>query len=389
MITGYIPYGRQDISADDIEAVVSVLRSDYLTQGPIVPAFEKIFTDYTGAKFAVAVNSATSALHIACLALNVGSGDVVWTSPISFVASANAAIYCGASVDFVDIDPRTYNISVSMLRAKLEKAKKLNVLPKVIIPVHFAGQSCEMSEIFELSKQYNFRIIEDASHAVGGEYLTTKVGSCKYSDICIFSFHPVKIITTGEGGMALTNSELLAERMNLLRSHGIIRDPLKMQKHSPGPWHYEQATLGYNYRMTDIQAALGMSQISRLKDFIDRRRLLAQQYDWLLRDFPLIRPWQHPDSKSSYHLYVIRLLGANYQSQQLRVFNYLRDNGIGVNLHYIPIHIQPYYSQMGFKPEDFPNSLAYYKEVITLPLFPGMSDTQQKEVIQKLTEALL
>lgn len=385
-----IPYGMQDISEEDIASVVSVLRSDYLTQGPKVPEFEERVAKHVGAEFAIAVNSATSALHIACLALGVEKGDVVWTSPITFVASANVVLYCGAEVDFVDIDSRTYNMSVAALRMKLEVAQKNGKLPKVVIAVHLAGQSCEMREIYELSKKYQFKIIEDASHAIGADYMGQKVGSCKYSDICVFSFHPVKIITTAEGGMALTNSSELADRMNLFRSHGITRDVSKMQGKSDGPWYYQQIALGYNYRMTELQAALGCSQMDRIVEFVQRRQMLALQYDIYLAKLPLIiSPWQHPSSKSSYHLYVIRLEKGKSKKSHLEVFEFLRENNIGVNLHYIPVHTQPYYSKMGFLPEDFPNALAYYQEAISLPLFSGMSDAQQSEVVQKLTEALL
>jgi UDP-4-amino-4,6-dideoxy-N-acetyl-beta-L-altrosamine transaminase len=386
----HIPYGRQDISEEDIASVVSALRSDYLTQGPKVPEFEERVAKYVGAQFAVAVNSATSALHIACLALGVEKGDVVWTSPITFVASANAALYCGADVDFVDIDSRTYNMSVAALRMKLEVAQKKGKLPKVVIPVHLAGQSCEMREIHELSKQYQFKIIEDASHAIGADYLGQKVGSCKYSDICVFSFHPVKIITTAEGGMAVTNNAELAKRMNLFRSHGITRDTSQMQGKSDGPWYYQQITLGYNYRMTELQAALGCSQMNRIVEFVQRRQILARQYDIYFSKSPLIlTPWQDPSSKSSYHLYVIRLKNGKSKKSHLKIFEYLRENSIGVNLHYIPVHIQPYYSKMGFLPEDFPNAMAYYQEAISLPLFSGMNDNQQNEVVQRLNEALL
>lgn len=390
MKSNHIPYGRQDISEEDIASVVSVLRSDYLTQGPKVPEFEKLVAKYVDAQFAVAANSATSALHIACLALGVKKGDIVWTSPITFVASANAALYCGAEVDFVDIDSRTYNMSVAALKIKLEIAKKNGNLPKVVIPVHLAGQSCDMREIHQLGKKYQFKIIEDASHAIGAEYLNEKVGSCKYSDICVFSFHPVKIITTAEGGMALTNNTELAESMNLFRSHGITRDPSKMEGKSDGPWYYQQISLGYNYRMTELQAAIGCSQMNRLNEFVQRRQMLARQYDSFLAKSPLIlTPWQDPKSKSSYHLYVIRLKNGESKKSHLEVFEYLRENKIGVNLHYIPVHIQPYYSAMGFLPEDFPNAMAYYQEAISLPLFSGMNDDQQGEVVRRLNEALL
>ena len=388
MNSNYIPYGRQDISEEDIASVVDVLRSDYLTQGPKIPEFEERTASHVNAKFAVAVNSATSALHIACLALGVTKGDIVWTSPITFVASANVALYCGADIDFVDIDPLTYNMCVSALRIKLEEARKSGRLPKVVIPVHFAGQSCSMQEIHRLSKEYQFRIIEDASHAIGAEYLGEKIGSCKYSDICVFSFHPVKIITTAEGGMALTNDSELANRMNLYRSHGITRNPEDMQGESHGPWYYQQISLGYNYRMTELQAALGCSQLNRLGEFISERRRLAKEYDISLMNLPIKLPYQAPDAVSSYHLYPIwidqSLLGVGRQS----IFEKLRAQNIGVNVHYIPVHLQPYYQKMGFFKGQFPEAEKYYSGAISIPIFSGMSEDQQEVVIQKLTEAL-
>jgi len=369
----HIPYGRQDISEEDIASVVSVLKSDYLTQGPKVPEFEECVAKYVGTEFAVAVNSATSALHIACLALEVKKGDIVWTSPITFLASANAALYCGAEVDFVDIDSRTYNMSVDALKIKLEVAQKNGKLPKVVIPVHLAGQSCEMREIHELSKRYQFKIIEDASHAIGADYLGKKVGSCKYSDICVFSFHPVKIITTAEGGMALTNNSELAERMNLFRSHGVTRDDSKMQGLSHGPWYYEQITLGYNYRMTELQAVLGISQMNRLDKFVMERRRLAREYDSCLSHLPIQLPYQHPDSKSAYHLYPIwideSILGVCRKS----IFEKIRAQNIGVNVHYIPVHLQPYYKKIGFKAGEFPDAEEYYSGAISIPMYVGLS----------------
>ena len=384
----HIPYGRQDISEEDIASVVSVLKSDYLTQGPKVPEFEECVAKYVGTEFAVAVNSATSALHIACLALEVKKGDIVWTSPSTFLASANAALYCGADIDFVDIDPLTYNMSVPALRVKLIEARKSGRLPKVVIPVHFAGQSCSMQEIHELSQEFQFRIIEDASHAIGAEYLGDRVGSCKYSDICVFSFHPVKIITTAEGGMALTNDPRLANHMNLYRSHGITRDPEEMQGVSHGPWYYQQITLGYNYRMTELQAALGCSQLNRLEEFVEERRRLAKQYDLNLACLPITLPFQTPNAVSAYHLYPIwidqKLLGVSRQN----IFENLRAQNIGVNVHYIPVHLQPYYQKLGFFEGQFPEAEKYYSGAISIPIFSGMSDDQQKVVIQKLTEAL-
>lgn len=380
-----IPYGKQNISEDDIAAVVAVLRSDFLTQGPIVPEFEKTVAAYCGANHAVAVNSATSALHVACIALGVGPGDLVWTSPITFVASANCARYCGADVDFVDIDPRTYNMSVATLAEKLEKAKVIGRLPKVVIPVHLSGQSCEMQAIHALSQQYGFRIIEDASHAIGGSYQGEKVGGCRFSDITVFSFHPVKIITTGEGGMATTNDLDLAKHMARLRSHGITRYPSEMTHPPDGSWYYQQIELGFNYRMTDIQAALGMSQMRRLDDFVDQRHAIAQRYDDLLKDSAAATPWQHPDTHSALHLYVIRLKLESMKTTHREIFERMRAEGIGVNLHYIPIYRQPYYAQMGFNPEGFPQAERYYAEAITLPIFPGLTVAQQGEVVRRLS----
>lgn len=384
----HIPYGRQDISEEDIASVVDVLRSDYLTQGPKVPEFEERVASHVDAKFAVAVNSATSALHIACLALGVTEGDIVWTSPITFVASANAALYCGADIDFVDIDPLTYNMSIPALRIKLEEARKSGRLPKVVIPVHFAGQPCSMQEIHRLSKDYQFRIIEDASHAIGAEYLGDKVGSCKYSDICVFSFHPVKIITTAEGGMALTNDIELANRLSLYRSHGITRNPENMQGESHGPWYYQQISLGYNYRMTELQAALGCSQLNRLDEFISERRRLAKEYDISLMDSPIKLPYQTQDAISSYHLYPIWIDQSSLGVSRQNIFENLRAQNIGVNVHYIPVHLQPYYQKLGFFEGQFPEAEKYYSGAISIPIFSGMSDDQQLVIIQKLTEAL-
>jgi len=383
-----IPYGRQDIREADIDAVVEVLRSDFLTQGPAVPAFEAAVAARVGAAHAVAVNSATSALHLACLALDVGPGDVVWTSPITFVASANCALYCGAGVDFVDIDPRSYNLSVAALRAKLERAAAEGGLPKVVIPVHLCGQSCEMAEIHALGQRYGFAVIEDASHAIGGRYRGEPVGNCRYSDITVFSFHPVKIITTAEGGLALTQREELAQRMQLLRSHGITRDPAQMGRAPDGPWYYEQVALGYNYRMTDLQAALGLSQLARLEEYVGRRHALARRYDEALAELPVLTPWQHPDSYSGLHLYVIRLQHERIGRSHREVFEALRAAGIGVNLHYIPVHTQPYYQALGFRTGQFPEAERYYADAISLPLFPSMSDAQQAAVVAALREAL-
>lgn len=383
-----IPYGRQDISETDIQAVVDVLRSDFLTQGPAVPAFEKAVADYCGAEHAVAANSATSALHIACQALGVGKGDVVWTSPITFVASANCVLYCGAEVDFVDIDPRTYNLSTERLAEKLAQAEKLGRLPKVIIPVHLCGQSCDMAGIHELGQRYGFKIIEDASHAIGGKYKDEPIGNCRYSDITIFSFHPVKIITTGEGGMALTNDENLTKRMQLLRSHGITRDPAQMTQEADGPWYYQQIELGYNYRMTDIQAALGISQMQRLDEFVSKRHSIAQRYDELLLNMPVVTPWQHPDSYSSFHLYLIRLQLGKINKTHRQVHEALRAEGILVNLHYIPVYRQPYYEKMGFRKGYCSEAEQYYTEAISIPMYPGLTQAEQDQVISTFKATL-
>jgi UDP-4-amino-4,6-dideoxy-N-acetyl-beta-L-altrosamine transaminase len=375
-----IPYGRQSVSEEDIQAVVNVLRSDFLTQGPVVPEFEKLVATYCGAGHAVAVNSATSALHIACLALGVGPGDVVWTTPITFVASANCARYCGADVDFVDIDPHTYNMSVERLAEKLELAKIENKLPKVVVPVHLSGQSCEMQAIHALSQKYGFRIIEDASHGIGGSYLNAKIGCCQYSDITVFSFHPVKIVTTGEGGMAVTNDRELVKRMARLRSHGITRYPTDMTHAPDGSWYYQQVELGFNYRMTDFQAALGISQFKRLDDFVAQRHFIAKRYNHLLTNSQIVTPWQHPDTYSGLHLYIVRVIAEDHH----QLFENLRACGIGVNLHYIPVYRQPYYERLGFKRENFPESERYYSEAITLPMYPGLTEEQQDEVVRQM-----
>ncbi|MFK4533999.1 UDP-4-amino-4,6-dideoxy-N-acetyl-beta-L-altrosamine transaminase [Bradyrhizobium ottawaense] len=390
-----IPYGRQDISENDINAVTQVLQSDWLTQGQAAPRFEQAMARYCGAEHAIAVSNATAALHIACLALDLGPGDVLWTVPNTFVASANCALYCGASVDFVDIDPRTYNMSVTALSEKLAQASTQGRLPKVVIPVHFAGQSCEMTEIHALADRYGFRTVEDASHAVGGEYLGRKIGAVELSDMAIFSFHPVKIITTGEGGMILANDRGLAERLGYLRTHGIIRpaqqepsDPRHSNEDHFDPWMYEQIELGLNYRMTDIQAALGASQLDRLDAFLARRRELAARYDALLSKLPVTRPWQHPDTNSAWHLYVIRLRRNEIRLSRRQVFDALRAAGIGVNVHYIPVHTQPYYQRLGFRFGMFPEAESYYQDAITLPLFSKMTNDEQDTVVAALTKIL-
>ncbi len=383
-----IPYGKQEITQQDIDAVISVLKSDFLTQGPQVPAFEKSLTDFTGANHALAVNSATSALHIACLALGLGKGDVLWTTPITFVASSNCGLYCGATVDFVDIDAATYNLCPIKLEEKLIVAKMQGRLPKVLVAVHLCGQPCDMKAISKLAKEYNFKVIEDASHAIGGAYFDKPIGSCQYSDITVFSFHPVKIVTTAEGGAALTNDKQLATKMNLLRSHGITRDPDLMVVELEGGWYYQQVELGYNYRMTELQAALGVSQMSRLNEFVAARHVLASRYNKELAMLPLTLPYQLPETYSGLHLYVIRLQLDEINKTHKQVFDELRENGIGVNLHYIPVHTQPYYQELGFKVGDFPAAEHYYQEAISLPMFHLMSVEQQDEVISVLKKIL-
>lgn len=383
-----IPYGRQDISKADIDAVVEVLRSDFLTQGPTVPRFEQAVAEYCGVQHGVAVNSATSALHIACLALDLGHGDWLWTSPNTFVASANAALYCGAKVDFVDIDPRTYNMSTERLEEKLIQAEKEGRLPKLVVPVHFAGQPCDMQAIHALSQQYGFKIIEDASHAIGASYNDLKVGSCTHSDITVFSFHPVKIITTGEGGMGMTNDLTLADRMRRLRTHGITNDKELMHPRPENEiWNYQQIELGFNYRMTDVQAALGLSQIQRLDEFVSRRHEIAEWYDAELSTLPITTPRQASGTYSSYHLYPIRVCEAESDKTQRQIYDALWRTGVAANLHYIPVHRQPYYGRLGFKAGDFPQAERFHREVISLPMYPRL-DVSQKVVIEILVDAL-
>ena len=381
-----IPYGRQHIIDDDVEAVVRTLRSDFLTQGPAVPAFERAVAEYTGAAHAVAVNSATSALHIACMALGLGPGDTLWTSPNTFLASANCARYCGASVDFVDVDPASYNLCAAALAAKLEQAQKAGKLPKVVVAVHFAGESCDMREIRALSRKYGFAVIEDASHAIGAQYAGRPVGCGEFSDITVFSFHPVKIVTTAEGGMALTNDAALATAMQLHRSHGMTRDPALMKGESEGPWYYQQVDLGYNYRLTDLQAVLGVSQMQRLQTYVARRQATVQRYDALLAGLPLTRPRRAPDRLSALHLYPIVLHEAG---RRRAVFEALRAAGIGVNVHYIPVHLQPYYRELnGSGPGDFPQAEAYYAGAISLPIYYTLTDEEQDQVVAALRSAL-
>jgi len=384
-----INYGRQDLNEEDINAVISVLRSDWLTQGPVVPQFEKTIAAYCGAEFGVATNSATSALHIACLALGVGKDDIVWTSANTFVASSNCALYCGASVDFVDIDPDTYNLSIEALSDKLVNAEKLGKLPKVVIPVHLNGQSCDMEEISALSRKYGFKIIEDASHAIGGKYKNKHVGNGLFSDITVFSFHPVKIITTGEGGMAVTNSESLARRLTLFRSHGITSFESEMDIRPLNEiWNYQQIELGFNYRMTDIQAALGLSQIKRLDEFVARRHTIAKRYDDELKNLPLIIPFQSPNTYSSYHLYPIRLLLKKIPISQREMHDKMQNLGINVNLHYIPVYRQPYYERLGFKKGYCPGAEKYHEDALSIPMYPSLEDKQQTKVIRIIKELL-
>ncbi len=384
-----IPYGRQDISEEDIQAVIDVLKSDYLTQGPAIPAFEQAVAAYCGVKFGVAVNSATSALHIACMALNLGKGDILWTSPITFVASANCALYCGATVDFVDIDPLTYNMSVEALEKKLQQAEVEGKLPKIVVPVHLAGQSCEMEKIHLLSKKYGFRIIEDASHGIGGKYKGSPIGNCLYSDITVFSFHPVKIITTGEGGMCMTNDPEIALRLTHYRSHGITRQPAEMTHVPDGPWYYQQIDLGFNYRITDIHAALGLSQLKRLDEFVQKRHEIARLYDNTLSSDTLTIHYQHPDTYSAYHLYIIRHKKKEGGIGRLQMFEKLRAAGILVNLHYIPVYHHPYYEKTGkYKRADFPNAEAFYAEAISIPMHTMLTNDEQQFVIDQIEKPM-
>ena len=383
-----IPYGKHEITQEDIDSVVDVLRSDFITQGPVVPQFEQQVAQFCHAQYAVAVNSATSALHLACLALGLEPGDRLWTSPITFVASANCGLYCGAKIDFVDIDPQTYNLCPKALEQKLIAAEMSGELPKVVVAVHLGGQSCDMKSIDALAQQYHFKIIEDASHAIGGKYLNKPIGHCRYSDITVFSFHPVKIITSGEGGIAVTNNKQYADKMGQLRQHGITRDPTQMTKESDGPWYYQQTDLGFNYRLSDIHAALGLSQLKRLDQYVSNRQALASRYNELLADLPVLLPLAFDDCYSAFHLYIIRIVPQKNTASHLEVFESLKAQGIGVNIHYIPIHLQPFYQQMGFKEGDFPEAESYYQQAITLPLYPTLTYQQQDQVIAALTKVL-
>jgi UDP-4-amino-4,6-dideoxy-N-acetyl-beta-L-altrosamine transaminase len=383
-----IPYGRQDITQDDIDAVVRTLQSDFLTQGPAVPRFEQAVSDYCGAKHAVAASNATAALHISCLALGLGKGDLLWTSPITFVASANCALYCGADVDFVDIDPGTYNLCVKALEAKLIQAEKEGRLPKIVVPVHLCGRSCDMQSIHALSQRFGFKVVEDASHAIGGTYNGQPVGNCRYSDITVFSFHPVKIITTAEGGMAVTQDDALAERLSLLRSHGITRDPQAMTHTPDGPWYYQQVELGFNYRLTDVQAALGISQLSRIDSYVARRREIAATYRETLADLDTVLnlPAVDSDTGSSWHLFVVAL--AQGPEKRRPLFEHLRASGIGVQVHYIPVHLQPYYQKLGFREGMYPNAEDYYSRAFSLPLYPSMGEVKLRHCIETIRQSV-
>jgi len=387
-MTEFIPYSKQSINKEDIKSVVKVLNSEFLTQGPIVPNFEKSVSEYCECPYAIAVNSATSALHIACIALGLNKGDILWTSPISFLASANCALYCEANIDFVDIDIKTFNISTEKLEEKLIKAKSEKKLPKILIPVHMCGQSCDMDSIYKLSKEYGFKIIEDASHALGGKYKNKPIGNCIYSDITVFSFHPVKIITSGEGGMALTKDYQLARKLQLLRSHGVTRNINEMEFNSDGPWYYEQSVLGFNYRMNDIQAALGNNQIKRVDQFVSKRNNIAKRYDHFLENLPLEKPSLLKDCYSSFHLYIIRLKIKNLEKNKLKIFVEMRNKKIGVNVHYIPIHMQPFYKKLGFKKGDFCEAETFYKQAISIPIYPDLSEEKQEFVVKTLTQLI-
>jgi UDP-4-amino-4,6-dideoxy-N-acetyl-beta-L-altrosamine transaminase len=382
-----IPYAKPDITADDIKAVVDILHNEWLTQGPLQEQFETAIAKYAGARYAVAVANGTAALHLVYLAMGVGPGKTIWTSPNTFVATANAAYYCGSKAEFVDIDPSTYNLSPDALAHKLEAKQK--DLPFLIVPVHFSGQSAAMEEISSLARSRGIAVVEDASHAIGGRYQGQPIGCCRWSDAAVLSFHAVKIITSGEGGMILTNRTDLYEKLLRLRTHGITRRAELFQQSNPGPWYYEQLELGYNYRLTDIQAALGLSQAKRIDSYVARRTDLAHQYDQALADLPVVRPWQDPRASSSWHLYVVQLATEQIKKTQREVFENLCHAGIGVNLHYIPVHLQPFYRQFGFRTGDFPQAEAYYRRAITLPLFPGLQSDELEFVVDQLRSNLL
>ena len=383
-----IPYAKQDISDEDIDSVIEVLKSDFLTQGNKVPLFEDIISERVGAKYALAANSATSCLHLSCLSLGLSKGDILWTSPITYVASANCALYCGAEVDFVDIDPLTWNISVEILEEKLKTARKIKKVPKILVLVHLAGNPCDLQKVFDLSKEYGFSIIEDASHALGSKYSGEHIGSSVYSDISVFSFHPVKNITTGEGGMILTNNQKLSEKIHLYRSHGITRDTKKMINKEEGLWYYEQLLLGFNFRMSDIHAALGISQMNSLDKFISKRNELSQIYTKELKGLPLTIQRVRKEDLSAWHIFVIRLKLSELKLSRLEIYNSLRNKGIGVNVHYIPVHLHPFYKNLGFNKGDFPNSENYYDGAITIPMFTKLKKKEIKFVIQALKESI-
>ena len=387
MMKDYIPYATQDINEEDLAAVREVLMSGWLTQGPTVPRFEQAFAQLHGVAHAVAVSNATAGLHIACLALGIGPGKRVWTSPNSFVASANCALYCGAAIDFVDIDPVTRNLSVAALVIKLEQAASAGEVPDLLIPVHFSGLPCDLREMRRLADDYGFQILEDASHATGASYLGSRVGS-SWADVSVFSFHAVKIVTTAEGGMVTTQNETIARRLKLLRTHGITRDPDELQSKAPGAWYYEQQSLGFNYRMTDLQAALGLSQLHRLGALHASRIAMADRYDELLAELPLLLPVRRDDRISAWHLYVVEVDAKRTDVSRATVFESLRDAQIGVNVHYIPIHMQPYYKAMGFVLGAFPAAEHYYQQALSLPLFPAMTTVQQQRVVDILRSAL-
>ncbi len=378
-----IPYSRQSINENDINEVIKVLKSEMITQGPIVEKFEKTICSYTSSNYSVLTNSATSALHISCLALGLSKGDILWTSPNSYVASANVGLLCNAKVDFVDIDPENYNMCPTALSIKLKNAEKLGQLPKIVMPVHFAGQSCDMIKIKKLSEKYGFKIIEDASHAIGGSYNNTKIGSCRFSDITVFSFHPVKIITTAEGGCAITNNEEIFEKLKLLSSHGVTRNPKFMAEKNSDKWVYDQISIGFNYRMSDMNAALGLSQLLRIDCFLKKRNKIAKKYFQQLKNIDLKLPKQEDYNLSAFHLFPIQV------KNRKRIYELFHQNDIKVNVHYRPIHTQPFWQKRGFKSGLFPNSEFYYSQAISLPIFYDLNDELQDNVIKILQNSFL